>query len=234
MVSETKESPTPWGLGEVGLGLVATLVCGIAAVLGYSYFAGSDRTTLPAIFFGLLGGWLGFFGTPFLVCRKMPGGLARQLGFRFVLPGDIGRGILVGICGQVLITAVYLPVQWLAPGLLDGLDGPAKELTGALSSWRWAVFSLFVGVISPICEEVFFRGFTLRALSSRWGSRVGIVASGVLFGLMHFQKIQTPALIAFGMLLAWRATKTKRIGETIIAHGTFNLLTVIGLLTGVS
>jgi membrane protease YdiL (CAAX protease family) len=229
------DGPTPWGLGEMFIGIFASLLFGVIAVLIFKAVASdADRITLPGVFAAVVGGWIAYAGTPYVVSRHLPGGLAQQMGFQFNWRTDIWRGLLLGIAGQVLVALIYLPLHVLAPGVVDDLDAPAKQLTDTITSWRWVVFGFFVVVISPICEELFFRGLTLRAISSRWGNVAGIVGSGLVFGLIHFEYVQTVALVAFGILLAVRATKTGRIGETIIGHATFNLITVLALLFGIS
>lgn len=233
--SETHSTRTSWGLTEVGIGVVASILIGVICVVIFKSVASDpDRITLPALLAGLSGGWIAYFGTSYLVAKNQPGGMKQQLGFHFDLRNDIPKGILLGVVGQILMAVVYLPLRVIDSGLADDLDGPAKELSAAMSDWRWFVFGFFVVVLSPICEELFFRGVTLRAIASRWGSAMGIVFSGLIFGLIHFQQLQTIGLVAFGMLLAYRATKTKRIGETIFGHATFNLITVLALVTGVS
>ena len=91
---------------------------------------------------------------------------------------------------------------------------------------RW---SLALALLAPLFEELFFRGVALRSITRRFNANIGIVATGLIFGAAHFQGIQTPALVAFGWLLAWRATKTGRLGETILTHATFNGITLLGL-----
>jgi membrane protease YdiL (CAAX protease family) len=226
---------TPWGLTEVAMGVFAAIFIGITiAVLYRSFIDDSGRITLPALFTGLLGGWIAYFGTAYLTARHLPGGLREQMGLRFDLRSDIPKGLLLGVLGQVMVAVVYLPLYFIDSGLVDSLDEPAKELSAAMSDWRWFVFGFFVVVISPLCEEVFFRGLTMRAIASRWGNTKGIVFSGIIFGIIHFQGLQTIALAGFGMMLAYRALRIGRIGETIIGHAVFNLITVLALVTGVS
>lgn len=226
--------PAPWGITEVVIGLFASIVVGVGAVLLFRAIAfDPDRTTLPYVFAALVGGWIAYGGTAYLVTRHQPGGMGEQLGFRFKYEDDMWKGVLVGIAGQLLVALIYLPLHWLAPDLVKNLDDPAKSLTDGLSSWRWIVFGVMTGLVSPICEELFFRGVTLRAFARRWGNWAGIFCSGIIFGIIHFEALQTAALMAFGILLAWRATRTGRIGETIVAHATFNLISVVALFAGV-
>lgn len=223
---------TTWGVGEVLLGVLAAFVFGFAFVMIFRVTASDpERMTLPAIFCAVAGGWLGYSGSAYFFSRKEPGGFFEQIGLRFELV-DIPKGVLTGLAGQILAIVIYTPIGWLAPDVVETLGDPASQLTSALEGWRWIVFGLLIAVISPINEEIFFRGFAYRAFASRWGIWAGIITSGILFGIIHLEPLQTLALGALGILLAWRVSRTGRLGEAIIAHSTFNLVTVISLYAG--
>jgi membrane protease YdiL (CAAX protease family) len=78
-------------------------------------------------------------------------------------------------------------------------------------------------------EELFFRGLVQRAVARRFGRVAAIGASAVLFGLAHFELLQLPALILFGVVLAVLADRTGRLGPGIVAHAAFNAVTVLTL-----
>ena len=79
---------------------------------------------------------------------------------------------------------------------------------------------------------MFFRGLLQRSLARRFGPVVAIAGSAVLFGLAHFELLQLPALILFGVVLAVLAHWTGRLGPGIVAHATFNAVTVLTLTVG--
>jgi membrane protease YdiL (CAAX protease family) len=70
----------------------------------------------------------------------------------------------------------------------------------------------------------------MRAIDRRYGSVAAIAGSAVVFGLAHFQLLQLPALILFGLVLAILAKRTGRLGPGIVAHATFNAATVLTLV----
>ena len=84
---------------------------------------------------------------------------------------------------------------------------------------------------APVIEELFFRGLLLRALKARIGSVGAVIASGVLFGLAHFEPLQLPVLALFGVVLGMVALRTGRLGPGICAHAAFNSLAVYSLLS---
>lgn len=98
------------------------------------------------------------------------------------------------------------------------------------------MLGLFICVGSPLVEELFFRGLLLRALiggctnfMTRAAVPVAVVVVGVVFGLVHFEALELPALAGFGILLGAIATKTGRLGTGIFAHATFNAAAFISL-----
>ena len=65
-----------------------------------------------------------------------------------------------------------------------------------------------------------------------------IVGSSVFFGLSHPQDLPAAAqavimvsLAVFGAALATLAVKTRRLGPGIVAHATFNLISLVWALT---
>lgn len=193
--------------------------------------ADSDRVTLPSILAGAAGGWLGYGATVYLATRRLTGGVVTQIGLRFKWGSDIAKGTAAGIAGHLVINAVYSGVERFFPQLLDGSGDPIHDLTDGIHGWwRWLAFWVIVAVVSPLNEEMFFRGFCLRMFASKWGTWTGILLSAVLFASVHLELAQLPALTLFGILLGWRVARTGRVGETVVAHVVFNTLTVLSLI----
>jgi membrane protease YdiL (CAAX protease family) len=90
---------------------------------------------------------------------------------------------------------------------------------------------VWVGVLTPIAEEVFYRGLLLGGLRRRglppWAA---ITVSALLFALSHLQGLQLPALVLFGAAAAWLVHRTGRLGPAIAAHMAFNGVTLVVLL----
>ncbi|HIE68561.1 MAG TPA: CPBP family intramembrane metalloprotease [Acidimicrobiia bacterium] len=71
---------------------------------------------------------------------------------------------------------------------------------------------------------------TLRAFEARMRPRIALVVSALVFGAVHLQLLQFPALVAIGLVCGWLAQRDGRIGRAIWAHVGFNGLTVALLL----
>lgn len=78
-------------------------------------------------------------------------------------------------------------------------------------------------ILSPIAEELFFRGYLLQRLSARWGLKVGLFISAVVFAVVHPNIFS--ALI-LGLLTALIYIKTQNIFAPILCHSLSNAFVV--------
>jgi len=90
------------------------------------------------------------------------------------------------------------------------------------------LFSVFVVIIGPVCEELAFRGFLLPLFVRSLGAAAGIIVTGLLFGCLHAPEYSWSwrhvLLVALaGCVFGWARYQT---GSTIAAaymHSTYNL-----------
>ena len=164
--------------------------------------------------------WSGFGAAAWLVTRS-----GRSVGLRLA-PGD-SRFILVGLALQLVVNVLYLPVS------SQQLKGPEQKLLpGAGAGLVVPVLLTIVG--APFFEELFFRGALLHGVlgvlrDTRAGTVLAVVLDGVVFGGLHVGTdpwIELPGLAGVGMVLAVLALRTRRLGPSIVAHASFNALTV--------
>lgn len=81
-------------------------------------------------------------------------------------------------------------------------------------------------IVAPLVEETIFRGYLYPILKKFTGFIPALIFTSLFFGLIH---VHLPALLPlsiFGLLLVILYEKTKTLWAPIIAHCTFNLLTV--------
>ncbi len=242
----TPADPRRWGLGDVGYGLLVAIggqtVVGIVLVL--FGVTGQGELDLPpwGILLSVAAGWLGFIGWPVLASYvKGQRSLARDFGMRFE-PVDVGWGVLGGI--TVLGFTIALNLFWVvvtgdtAPDNSGFLPKSPSLVTGM------ALF-LAVAVITPIAEELFFRGLLLRALEKRFNTTIAIVVSAVVFGSLHITGVTSAAGLAdfvvqglfiavvitgYGLVFALLDVYTGRLWPSIIAHMVINGIGVVTYL----
>lgn len=224
-----------WGFSDVVVGLLVVQVVGGIGGLAVLWLAGYrtedafDVAPLAILFLaqGVL--WASYLAWTWLISRLKGNGLVSDVGLRSTVT-DAVSGVAIGVGTQVvLVPLLYIPILlfWndqdvseVAQDLVDRAGSPLDTI----------VLVVLVGVGAPIVEEVFYRGLVLRSLDNRFGSTWAIVLSSVLFGAIHIQLLQFPALALFGAVAAWLTIRTRRLGPAIWAHVGFNLTTVVSLL----
>ena len=222
-------------IGFLGGQVLAAVLVGIAAALAgqYHQLTALSKLAEPPTWYilsTLFGLWGGFLGAAVLASRlRGTKHLAADLGIRFRWIDLLG--IPIGVGGQFLIAAIYVPIAPHIHNFHERFAAPAQRLTGSAHGVGYAAIVVATAVGAPFFEELFFRGLLLRALArlfGRWGGWVGptlaIVISGVLFGLAHAESLQLLGLAVFGVVLGAVSYRTGRLGMNVVAHASFNIL----------
>ena len=227
-----------WGLGDAALGFLLGMLFAIVADGLYIAVAGSGGG-LGHTIVTLVALWLGMAGIPYVASRrKGSGSLAEDFGLQ-LHRRDIGIGVLVGALSQfVLVNLVVALFRLVGPDVNIGRQ--ARNLTNDAEGLSLALLAPFLVLGAPIVEELFFRGLLQRSIRRRLGAFVGIVGSSIAFGLVHLQPdlsawsqlALTTALGSYGLVLAALTHRYGgRLGPAIVAHATFNAITLIALAT---
>jgi uncharacterized protein len=226
-----------WGLGDVVLGLAVAIIG--ANVVTTILLLGTGRTfdevddlPLSLLAIGQAGLWLGLLGVPVMAARYKGSGPFRD--FCIAATGrDLWFGGLVGALLQFpVLPILYVPLLELLDRTAGELEAPARELTDRAGDPLGVVLLvLIVGIGAPVAEEVFYRGLFQGALLKRGAPPwLAIGLSAVVFGAMHLQALQFPALVLFGVVAGILAHRYGRLGPAIAAHIAFNMVTVVALL----
>lgn len=84
------------------------------------------------------------------------------------------------------------------------------------------------GIVSPIYEEIFYRGFIYRWLRTRIPMKWAIVISALIFTLAHFPTMNAmPVNFISGVVFAWTYERTGSVVPGMIVHGVFNTIAVL-------
>ena len=122
-----------------------------------------------------------------------------------------------------LFTMVFLEVV----GRVKGADvvNPLEDVISNSSIWATIIFA---GILSPIIEEVLFRGVMLNKLRT-YGDKIAIITTALLFGLFHENFSQFFYAVGLGMIFAYVTLKTGTIKYSIGIHIMINMMgSVIG------
>ena len=102
-----------------------------------------------------------------------------------------------------------------------------QELIGNLVGGPlWA--SLLAAVsVAPLTGELLFRGVILRGLLLHYSAPKAIIASSLLFGLVHLNPWQAVGAVVLGALFGWWYVRTRSLTLCIFGHAFNNLIAVL-------
>ena len=90
--------------------------------------------------------------------------------------------------------------------------------------------TIFVTLVGPIAEEIFFRGFAYRALREKLGVFKAIALTSLVFAALHTNLVGFFPILILGILLAYLAQKTNSIIPSITVHVLHNTVILSFLL----
>ena len=187
---------------------------------------------------------LGAAGT--LVCFLLP-----ALAGLFLIDGDQSamlpmrslsaqHRLFLSLTGALLVCPMSLLADF--PGAALRLMGFAlpERAAGALDASLFLPCLLASGVLAPICEELFFRGY-LMGVFARFGRGRAIVSSALLFSLAHGVDMAFLPRALIGALLGAMTMRTGSLFAAMLVHGCYNIAIILinfsgasGLFTGYS
>jgi hypothetical protein len=230
--------PPPWR-GRQGVVVLvqggALGVVTLAAVYVYSAFGPEHSRWFNRVMFGLVTN-LAFVPVLILAERR----LVRPAGMRF------GESFgLVPVAGGVrnlgLVLLALLGVGQLVEGAMDF----AGRWLGLSSHWtEWfdpdlvwgpridvAAAILDAVVVTPVFEEIVFRGLLFATLRRRFGTGAAAVLSAAIFAIAHgYGVLGFAAVFWSGLLWAFAYERTGSLLPSMAAHAADNLMASLGVI----
>lgn len=130
--------------------------------------------------------------------------------------GGMALAVVIEIFSLALRTKAKLPIEALY-----------HNRTGVL-------FLMAVGIlVAPAVEETIFRGFLYPVLGRTLGVTGGVLATGLLFGMMHAPQLwggwgQIALLILVGIVLTYARAKTGTVVTSWLLHLGYNTFLFAG------
>ncbi|MFY9177487.1 MAG: type II CAAX endopeptidase family protein [Caldicoprobacterales bacterium] len=139
-----------------------------------------------------------------------------------------GEGLLVlgmAIFGYWVMIIINLIWYWI----VSHLGTPVGQHLPDIQNEKQLLAAVAViGFVPALVEEFLFRGLILRGYE-KFGSKVAIVMTGILFGMLHIQLLSIPSIILIGIIISYVVYRTNSILAGIIYHFVHNGMTVFFL-----
>ncbi|MBP3616650.1 MAG: CPBP family intramembrane metalloprotease [Lachnospiraceae bacterium] len=142
---------------------------------------------------------------------------------------DIGILVILGGCAALAVNILFS---------LIGFTGSSEvyeqvaEKQFALPLWAGIIL---YGIVSPIAEEIVFRGIVYNRMHRQYGKWIAIISSALLFGLYHGNIVQALYGFILGLLIAVLYEKYASFAVPVIIHSAANVFVyVVTSVTGVA
>ena len=119
-----------------------------------------------------------------------------------------------------------LAVLWSIPLQELGFDVLSTSLPAATNTTELMLSVFYVAVLPGICEEFLFRGAVLSAFEEE-GTKRAMIASSLLFMMVHGTISGAPTQFILGMILAFLVIWTDSIYAGLIYHTVHNTASIL-------
>ena len=148
--------------------------------------------------------------------------------------------LFLSLTGVLLVCPMSLLAEMPNAALrLMGFALPERA-AGAVDASIFLPCLLASGLLAPICEELFFRGY-LMGVFARFGRGRAVWCTALLFALAHGVDTAFLPRVLIGALLGDAMTRTGSILAPMLLHGCYNIAIILinfssasGLFTGYS
>lgn len=214
----TAGSPSRPGWGEIVVGLV------VLAAVAY----GGGPLVLRTLDLGPLAGGLflaalsgiagiaGFAAAVALRRRPLPEFGVRATTVRWLVIGAAGA-ILAFVVSRLL--AIGMVLVGIEPENIQGAYADA----GSGGAWSVALSLLFLAVLTPLGEELLFRGVVTSGLL-RYGAVVGVVGSALVFALAHGLNVVFVTALVVGLVAGELRRRSGSVWPGVVTHVVHNAI----------
>lgn len=218
--AETRpENYVPWTLADtwLGLGILVVVLVGLAAaavIVGTRFLSSSVALVLSEL----------ILIVPIIVIFAWKGYDWKYLGFiRFKWSTlALGCGVMIiaysiVIVHNLILAAMHIPTQ----------GDTIVELISKLGS---PVTFFFVGgILAPLVEETFFRGFLFAGFRQRYGWIKAMLLSSALFSLSHLEPAALIPTFILGCVLAYVYHRSNSVWPGMILHFLVNGFAILSI-----
>ena len=143
--------------------------------------------------------------------------------------GSKKRVAILIIAIPVVVTIIDWILVIIYGVIFLGLFGEPSVYTDLGTTWEsgWidvALLMIAVAIVTPIAEELMFRGYILDSIRRIHGDWPAIIGSAILFGLVHINPFLVGQAFIGGVIYGWIRIRTGSLLPSIACHMMWNLM----------
>jgi|GEM_PF-397766 membrane protease YdiL (CAAX protease family) len=146
--------------------------------------------------------------------------------------GSVKRTLILILAIPIVVTIIDFFLTMVYGIAWIGIFGEPSTNTDLGTDWGSssidiAFLFLSVAIVTPIAEELFFRGYVLDAINRKHGDWTAIIWSAMLFGLVHLDPFTVGQAFMGGIMYGWIRMRTGSLLPSIACHMIWNILALV-------
>jgi len=148
--------------------------------------------------------------------------------------GSVKRTLILILAIPIVVTIILTLLTIIYSVVWIGIFGEPSINTDMGTYWESssidiALLFLSVAIVTPIVEELMFRGYILDAINRKHSDWTAIIWSSILFGLLHFLggAFHIGSALIGGIIYGWIRVRTGSLLPSIACHMVWNMLALI-------
>ena len=146
--------------------------------------------------------------------------------------GSVKTALILLLAIPIVVTIIDFILNMIYAVVWIGIIGEPSANTDLGTDWESssidiAFLFLSVAIVTPIAEELFFRGYLLDAINRKHGDWTAIIWSSILFGLVHIDPFTIGSAFIGGIIYVWLRMRTGSLLPSIACHMVWNMLALL-------
>lgn len=227
------QAAVPWGVKEIFQVFVFLFfVEAVVVFLEISIGSTVDLKRIGKDFFMMLNSLLRDIGVAVFVVVLVTKRFRRPIAEIGLTTGNFFKNVVTGLVGYLAIIPALLVLLFVLAAIArifsyEPPPQPVVEMYLKESTEPYLLFfTLFVAIVGPAIEEIFFRGFTYKALRARFGIKSAMLGSALIFAALHMNFIAFFPILFLGLFLAYLYEKTGSLVPSMTVHMLHNFIMV--------
>ena len=148
--------------------------------------------------------------------------------------GSVKRTLILILAIPIVVTIILTLLTIIYSVVWIGIFGEPSINTDMGTYWESssidiALLFLSVAIVTPIVEELMFRGYILDAINRKHSDWTAIIWSSILFGLLHLfgGVFYIGSALIGGIIYGWIRMRTGSLLPSIASHMMWNTLALV-------
>lgn len=124
---------------------------------------------------------------------------------------------------MIMAFALAIFVSYVLAFVPEEIMKAYEEASAALTEGPIVLQILSTVILAPIMEEILFRGIVLPRFAKAMPLPIAVIASSLVFGIMHGQLVWIAYATFLGLVMSVIALREKSIKASMLFHIVFNL-----------